>query len=79
MSTTPANDVSTIAPNATGPDRIDIQSDAALMEWARRFDVSPDQLKEAVASVGDAASDVGPHLEKVRNVQASAQSVRAGD
>lgn len=58
MSTTLANDVSTIAPNATGPARINIKSDAALTDWARRFAVSRDQLNEALAAVGDAANDV---------------------
>jgi hypothetical protein len=35
MPTTPANDETTIAPNAIGPDRIDVQSDAALADWAK--------------------------------------------
>ncbi|RZI91906.1 MAG: DUF3606 domain-containing protein [Variovorax sp.] len=67
MTTTPANDKTTIAPNDTGPDRIDVQSDAALAEWAKRLDVSPDQLKEAVAAVGDSASDVEMHLKGTRS------------
>ena len=79
MSITPANDVSIIAANATGLDRIDIQADASLTEWACRFDVSPDQLKEVVAAVGDATSDIGPHLRKARRGQAEAHGERAGD
>ena len=77
--TPPANDNTTIAPNATGPDRIDIQSDAALTEWAGRFDVSPDQLKEAVVAVGDAASDVELHLKGTRSSSNEAQVEKASD
>ncbi|RYF31035.1 MAG: DUF3606 domain-containing protein [Comamonadaceae bacterium] len=79
MPTTPANDKTTIAPNATGPDRIDVQSDAALAEWAKRFDVSPDQVKEAVAKVGDAAGDVEMHLKGSRSSTNEDQVEKAGD
>jgi hypothetical protein len=56
----------TIAPNATGPDRIDVHSDAALAQWASRFQVSADQVKEAVGVVGDRAADVELHLKGSR-------------
>ncbi len=53
----------TFAPNATGPDSIDLHSDEALQMWARRFDVTTDQVRDAVARVGDKATDVGAHLK----------------
>ena len=56
-----------IAPNATGPDRIDVGSDAALEEWAKKLDVTSSQLKDAVAEVGDRATDVEMHLKGTRS------------
>jgi hypothetical protein len=56
----------TIAPNATGPDRIDVHSDAALAQWATRFQVSADEVKDAVGVVGDRATDVERHLKGSR-------------
>lgn len=61
------NDDITIAPNATGPDSIDVQSDEALATWAKRFDVSSSQVKDAVAAVGDRAADVEMHLKGSRS------------
>ncbi|RYF68995.1 MAG: DUF3606 domain-containing protein [Comamonadaceae bacterium] len=78
MPNTPANDKTTVAPNATGPDRIDVQSDAALADWAKRLDVSTDQVKEAVAAVGDAASDVELHLKGTRSSTNEALVDKAG-
>jgi len=57
----------TIAPNATGPDRIDIRSDLAVEEWAKRLDVTGSQIKEAVSLVGDRATDVEAHLKGSRS------------
>lgn len=57
------NQDQTIAPNATGPDSIDVQSDESLAMWARRFDVTASQIKDAVAAVGDQASDVEMYLK----------------
>ena len=61
------NEDITLAPNATGLDQIDAGSDEALATWAKRFDVSPTQIKEAVAEVGDRASDVELHLKGSRS------------
>ena len=47
--------------------RIDLADEAALREWARKFDATPEQLKEAVAAVGDLASDVEAHLKGSRS------------
>ena len=46
--------------------RIDIHDDAQLHEWAKKFDVTPDQIREAVQAVGDAAADVEMHLKGSR-------------
>ncbi|KQP14414.1 hypothetical protein ASF43_15215 [Pseudorhodoferax sp. Leaf267] len=56
-----------MAPNATGADRIDTGSDEAVGTWAKRLDVSPDQIREAVAKVGDRSSDVELHLKGSRS------------
>lgn len=56
-----------LAPNATGPDRIDTVSDESLRVWAKRLDTSPEQIRAAVANVGDRASDVELHLKGSRS------------
>ncbi len=61
------NEDITLAPNATGADRIDTVSDESLRVWAKRLAVSPDQIKAAVAQVGDRASDVELHLKGSRS------------
>lgn len=61
------NEDITLAPNATGADRIDTVSDESLRIWAKRLDASPDQIRKAVAKVGDNASDVELHLKGTRS------------
>jgi hypothetical protein len=61
------NEDISLAPNATGADRIDTVSDEALRIWAKRLDVSPQQIRDAVAKVGDRASDVELHLKGSRS------------
>jgi len=61
----PNEDVN-LAPNATGMDRIDMQSDASIAEWTKKLAVTEEQLKEAVAAVGDRATDVEMHLKGSR-------------
>jgi hypothetical protein len=56
-----------LAPNATGIDRIDTSSDEALRIWASRLNASADQIRQAVAEVGDSASDVELHLKGSRS------------
>jgi len=58
---------SSIAPAGTDPDRIDLQSEAGLNEWTRKLDVSEAQLREAIAAVGDRATDVEMHLKGTRS------------
>lgn len=53
---------------AIGPDRnrINVNEDDELREWARKFDVSPEQIREAVRTVGDHADEVELHLKGTR-------------
>lgn len=43
-------------------ERIDIQHDYAVCAWARHFNTSEQQVKEAVQAVGDRADQVRDHL-----------------
>ena len=54
-------------PNATSPDVIDLHSDASMQEWSKKLAVTDAQLKEAVAAVGDRATDVEMHLKGSRS------------
>lgn len=59
--------------DATGTgkvDRIDVSWDYELCAWARHFNTSERQVKEAVAAVGDRADHVREHLA-ARRGQAS--------
>ena len=57
--------------NAAGKDqdqlRIDVKDEAALREWSKKLDATPEELKEAVAAVGELASDVELHLKGSRS------------
>ena len=69
---------SPIAPDGTGLDRIDPHSDAALVEWAKKLDVSERQLEEAIAAVGDLATDVELYLKGTRSTTNTQQVDEAG-
>jgi hypothetical protein len=56
--------------------RIDLADTAALREWARKLDATPEQLREAVAAVGDHPDDVEMHLKGSRS---STNSERVAD
>ena len=49
------------------PDRIDLDDPAACQQWARRLDATEEQLREAVAAVGDKVADVEMHLKGSRS------------
>lgn len=57
-------------------DRIDVQNESSLKEWSGKFSVTEEQLKEAVAAVGDLASDVELHLKGSRS---TTNTERVGD
>ena len=42
--------------------RINVNEDYELRDWAKKFGVTPEQLKQAVAAVGDRADAVQAHL-----------------
>lgn len=74
----PDNNNSAIAPQGTEPDRIDLVSDASLKEWAKKLAVTEDQLKDAVAKVGDRATDVEMHLKGSRSTTNEERVQEAG-
>jgi hypothetical protein len=49
------------------PDRIDVNDEQALQRWAGKLDATPEQLREAVRSVGDRVADVEMHLKGARS------------
>ena len=51
----------------TEPDRIEQDQPQALERWAKKLDATPDQLREAIAAVGDKATDVEMHLKGARS------------
>ena len=60
------------------PDRIDLNSDTSLAEWAKKLDVTEAQLKEAVAAVGERATDVEMHLKGSRSTTNTERVEEAG-
>jgi hypothetical protein len=54
-------------PADSAPDRIDPSDEASLALWARKLDVTPAQLQDAVRAVGNRASDVELHLKGSRS------------
>ena len=47
--------------------RINIAQQSELDTWSKKLDATPDQLREAVAAVGDLASEVELHLKGSRS------------
>lgn len=46
----------------SGRTRINVEDDASVLSWSRRFGVTVEQLKLAVDQVGSDADDVGNYL-----------------
>ncbi len=46
--------------------RINISEDYEVQDWSKKFGVTPQQLKAAVAAVGDQASAVEAHLKDAK-------------
>jgi hypothetical protein len=57
--------------------RIDVNQSFELHDWSKKFDVTPEQLKEAVAAVGDSAADVEQHLKGTKATTHSEQIAAA--
>ena len=49
------------------PDRINVEDSSSLARWTRELDTTEEQLKDAVAQVGDKAADVEMHLKGARS------------
>ncbi len=62
-------------PNET-PERIDVNNDQALESWAKKFNATAQQIRDAVAEVGDHPENVELHLKGSR---ASSNSERVAD
>jgi hypothetical protein len=45
-------------------DRISLSDDYEVRDWAKKFGVSPEELKQAVKNVGNMANDVETYLKK---------------
>lgn len=48
-------------------DRIPLDDEQALAQWAKKLDATPEQVREAVEAVGDKAADVEMHLKGARS------------
>lgn len=46
--------------------RINLSEDYEVRDWAKKFNVTPEQLKAAVSAVGNEAAAVEAHLKKSR-------------
>jgi hypothetical protein len=53
------------------PDRIDVNDEQALAQWAKKLDATPEQLREAVQAVGDRVADIEMHLKGARSTSNS--------
>ncbi len=51
--------------NTSGQDRkrINVNQDYELRDWSKKFGVTPERLKEAVAAVGDRVDQVESYLK----------------
>jgi hypothetical protein len=57
--------------------RINLRQEYELRDWARKFNATPDQIKDAVGRVGDLATDVEMDLNGSRsttNAEAEAEA-----
>jgi hypothetical protein len=43
--------------------RINLNEDYEVRDWAKKFGVTPEQLRQAVTTVGNQAEDVERHLK----------------
>lgn len=58
--------------------RINLNQEHELRDWSKKFDVTVEQLREAVAKVGDRADDVEMHLKGSRATTQGEQIKKAG-
>lgn len=60
------------------PDHINVQDSESLARWTGELDTTEEQLKEAVAQVGDKAADVEMHLKGTRSTTNKDRIEQAG-
>ena len=53
-------------PGSPDRERINVNEDYELRDWSKKFGVTPEELKAAVAAVGVQAKDVEAHLKSRR-------------
>ena len=58
--------------------RINIHQEYELRDWARKFNATPDQIRDAVGRVGDLASDVEMDLKGSRSTT-NADTAKKGE
>lgn len=60
------------------PDRIDPQDADSLARWVKELDTTEEQLRTAIAQVGDKAADVEMHLKGARSTTNADRMGQAG-
>ena len=61
------------------PERININNLANCAQWAKKLNVTDEQLREAIQAVGDKATDVEMHLKGARSTTNDDRMHDAGD
>lgn len=56
--------------------RIDLDNEEDVRTWAKKFDATPEQIKEAVDAVGDRADEVELHLKGTRSTSNAEAELR---
>ncbi|HMN79961.1 MAG TPA: DUF3606 domain-containing protein [Burkholderiaceae bacterium] len=59
-------------------DRIDLNDQDDVRRWAKRLDATEEQIRDAVDTVGDRASEVELHLKGSRSTTNADQQARGG-
>ncbi len=63
---------------AASADRITASDPKSVAHWAKKLDVSEQQIQDAVAAAGDKASDVELHLKGTRSTTNDDRIEQAG-
>lgn len=59
--------------------RINVSEDYELRDWAKKLDRTPEQIRDAVKTVGDRAADIEMNLKGSRATTNADQEARRGD
>ena len=60
-------------------ERINVNQPYELRDWAKKFNATPEQIKEAVQAVGDRADKVEMHLKGSRSSSNASREAGTGD